>query len=337
MKFSIIVPIYNRAYTIERCIESIKKQECADFECLLIDDGSKDNSVKVCETCSKDDPRFHLHKKANGGVSTARNLGLDHARGEWLVFVDSDDTIAPNHLSNLSTAIADGIDMIFCGYCTEENDQGQHAYPAATYTGKDAVKDFLCHSDVIEHMGMCDRIFRRSIIETHHIRFDEKLPISEDRLFSYSVLPFIQGTATVEGKTYIISIQDVNSLSRRQLPQSVCRIRYEHLAVATEKLIKAYGIEGDEAILFWKYIWQLFVVTIRSLYNTKRCIFKAVESQQAYFEEHFCQDLYEQLSSSEMIRYYMGERDNQLILQQKFFQYDVVIFKNWLLRRLHIK
>lgn len=337
MKFSIIVPIYNRAHTIGRCIESIKKQECADFECLLIDDGSKDNSVEVCETCTKGDSRFHLHKKANGGVSTARNLGLDHARGEWLVFVDSDDTIAPNHLSNLSTAIADGIDMIFCGYCTEGTDQGKHAYPAATYLGKDAVKDFLCHSNVIEHMSICDRIFRRCIIETHHIRFDEKLPISEDRLFSYSVLPFVQGTATIKGKTYITNIQDINSLSRRHLTPSVCRIRYEYLADATEKLIKAYGVEGDEALLFWKYIWQLFVNAIHSLYNTKQSIFKAVKSQQAYFEEHFCQNLYDQLSSSEKIRHYMGERDNQLILQQKFFQYNVAVFKNWFLRRLYLK
>lgn len=337
MKFSIIVPIYNRAHTIGRCIDSIKKQECADFECLLIDDGSKDNSVEVCEACTKDDSRFHLYKKTNGGVSTARNLGLDHAQGEWIVFVDSDDTIAPNHLSNLYTAIADGIDMIHCGYCTEGTDQGQHAYPAATYHGKDAVKDFLCHSDVIEHMAMCDRIFRRSIIETHHIRFDEKLPISEDRLFSYSVLPFVQGVATVEGKTYICDIQDVSSLSRRPLPESVCRVRYEHLAVATEKLMKVYGVEGDDALLFWKYIWTLFVAAIHSLYNTKGSIFGAVKRQRAYFEAHFCQELYEQLSSSEKIRQYMEERDNRLILQQKFFQYDVAVFKNWFLRRLHIK
>ena len=87
---SIIVPVYNTEKFLHRCIDSILAQTYTDFELLLIDDGSKDSSGTICDEYAAQDARVRVFHKENGGVSSARNLGLDNARGEWVTFVDSD-------------------------------------------------------------------------------------------------------------------------------------------------------------------------------------------------------------------------------------------------------
>ena len=93
MRFSIIIPVYNVEMYISKCIESVKEQTLTDFECLIIDDGTKDKSIeKAIETIGNDE-RFKIYHKANGGLSDARNYGIDKATGEYLFFLDSDDYI----------------------------------------------------------------------------------------------------------------------------------------------------------------------------------------------------------------------------------------------------
>ena len=87
---SIIVPVYNTEKFLHRCIDSILAQTYTDFELLLIDDGSKDSSGAICDEYAVKDARVRVFHKENGGVSSARNLGLDNAKGEWITFVDSD-------------------------------------------------------------------------------------------------------------------------------------------------------------------------------------------------------------------------------------------------------
>ena len=111
MLITIIIPIYNRAKTLPECLDSIINQEHSEFECLLIDDGSHDDSLKVCNDYADKDSRFRVFHKTNGGVGSARNLGLENATGEWVAFVDSDDIITPNHLSQFATAIQKYVNM----------------------------------------------------------------------------------------------------------------------------------------------------------------------------------------------------------------------------------
>lgn len=100
-KISIIVPVYNAERYLHRCIESILAQTFKDFELLLIDDGSKDNSGYICNEYAGKDERVKVWHKENGGVSSARNVGLDNVKGEWVTFVDSDDYISSNYFDNL--------------------------------------------------------------------------------------------------------------------------------------------------------------------------------------------------------------------------------------------
>lgn len=96
---SIIVPIYNAEKTLRRCIDSILSQTFSDWELLMIDDGSTDQSGTICDQYAIKDKRIKVFHKKNGGVSSARNLGLDNARGEWITFVDADDQIISNSLN----------------------------------------------------------------------------------------------------------------------------------------------------------------------------------------------------------------------------------------------
>ena len=100
MKFSIIIPVYNVEKYITKCIESVKAQTLTDFECLIINDGTKDNSVEVATKAIGDDNRFVIHHKVNGGLSDARNYGVQRARGEYIFLLDSDDYIGETLLED---------------------------------------------------------------------------------------------------------------------------------------------------------------------------------------------------------------------------------------------
>lgn len=101
VKISIIVPVYNAEKTLHKCVDSIINQSYKDWELLLVDDGSIDRSALICDDYVKQDKRIKVFHKQNGGVSSARNVGLDNVKGEWVSFIDSDDWVEIDYLENL--------------------------------------------------------------------------------------------------------------------------------------------------------------------------------------------------------------------------------------------
>ena len=115
-KISIIIPIYNKSRYLNTVLEQIKNQSFKDFECILIDDGSNDGSAEICDSYSSADERFNVIHKVNGGVSAARNTGLDVARGNYITFIDADDEITENYLESLyAPAVESRADMVVGG------------------------------------------------------------------------------------------------------------------------------------------------------------------------------------------------------------------------------
>ncbi len=114
---SIIIPVYNvRAY-LNRCVESLLAQMCDDYEIILVDDGSTDGSDRICDQFAKNDTRIRVFHKANGGVSSARNLGLDIARGDLVLFVDSDDFVEEDFIATLVKSMSEnGADACCCAF-----------------------------------------------------------------------------------------------------------------------------------------------------------------------------------------------------------------------------
>ena len=118
---SVIVPVYNTEKYIEKCVMSILNQTYKNLEIILIDDGSTDNSPQICDSLAEKDNRITVIHQPNGGVSSARNIGLDNTHGDYITFVDSDDYIAPNMIEFLSENIGD-TNIAMCGYTSvDEN------------------------------------------------------------------------------------------------------------------------------------------------------------------------------------------------------------------------
>lgn len=186
---SIIIPVYNSGQFLHRIVDSVLRQGYNDFELLLIDDGSSDDSGIICDAYAEKDNRIRVFHQENRGVSAARNLGLDKASGEWVYFVDSDDELMPDCLQTLVNGIGDSIALILCGYET--------VYPSGnvlsfSYKSDTTVftRQELLHSLYPDqtkqnsYLGyLWIYLFRNSIIQTNNIRFNTSIRIKEDTLF----------------------------------------------------------------------------------------------------------------------------------------------------------
>lgn len=152
-KISIVVPIYNAEKYLERCIQSILVQTYSDFEVLLINDGSKDNSIKICQQYEKKDNRIKVIDKKNEGVSQTRNQGIKIARGKYIQFIDSDDFIEPNMLEEmLEKAEKEEVDVCICGfqYTYEKGDKNVN-YQASEQVSYSSTEAYI-EKFMIEHM-----------------------------------------------------------------------------------------------------------------------------------------------------------------------------------------
>ena len=129
-KVSVIIPVYNVEKYLPQCIDSILAQTFTDFELILVNDGSKDCSGNICDEYAQKDSRIVVIHKENGGASSARNRGLDIAKGEWISFIDSDDYVTPNYLSNLiSEAQANCASLVIQGHIYQKKGSETSATP----------------------------------------------------------------------------------------------------------------------------------------------------------------------------------------------------------------
>lgn len=175
---SVIIPVYNTENYLEKCIRSVLTQTFPDFELLLIDDGSTDNSGEICNKYSKIDSRVRVFHKENSGVSASRNLGLDNARGQWIAFCDSDDWMEKSMLEDLhDKLIQEQADIAYCNI-NMVFDHWQKVYKAALYSSQKAV--FLNNFIASEWVSLCNIMANRNIFESNKIRCPEGIAFAED-------------------------------------------------------------------------------------------------------------------------------------------------------------
>ena len=185
---SIIVPVYNAEKTIRRCIESILHQSCGDFELLVVDDGSPDSSGAICDAYAAGDARVRVFHKENGGVSAARNLALEQARGKYIQFLDSDDWITPDAtLLLLRAAEEHEADLVISDFYRVVGER-------VSVKGDIAEGSVLTQEEYAAHMMenpadfyygvLWNKLYRRSIVERYRLRMDEEISWCEDFLFN---------------------------------------------------------------------------------------------------------------------------------------------------------
>ena len=227
-KISVIVPVYNVEQYLPRCIDSILAQTFTDFELLLIDDGSRDNSGKICDEYAEKDSRIRVFHKENGGVSSARNVGLDNTCGEYVSFIDSDDWIGPSFLQELITGQAD---LIIGGKVNVGYKTGETRYKPNLYIKNDI-------SECLQKVLLDDlfrvpwgKLYRKRIIDVHKLRFDSYMKIAEDTAFVQSFLFYCDVLQFVDSCSYFYNVQVTSKY----------KLTSEGLLYTHEKLIGIYN------------------------------------------------------------------------------------------------
>lgn len=195
MKLSIIVPVYNTEKTLERCVDSILRQDFTDFELLLVDDGSTDGSGLLADKTALNDARLGVFHKANGGLSDARNYGIERARGEYVTFVDSDDELAPGTLAQVMATIDAHKEYDILEYPVTERPgrPDEHIFNPGDNEYADAYDWLACQG--LTHCWACNKVFRRQIFDD--VRFPKGRKF-EDMLTMGRIIskrPFMATTA----------------------------------------------------------------------------------------------------------------------------------------------
>lgn len=200
---SIIIPIYNVAAYLPQCLRSVLDQSFDDFEAICIDDGSTDGSGELADLMAGADQRFTVVHKANGGVSSAKNAGLDIARGEHVCFLDSDDMMRPNALQRLHDAFrkTDADVVVHGGSPYPEHAGSVWLNEALTtrpaqFDGFSPRLMFRSNATPFAWRTAC----KRSFLDEHRLRYDETIPFGEDTVFQFAVYPRAARTVVIPDK-----------------------------------------------------------------------------------------------------------------------------------------
>ena len=230
---SIIVPVYNASHTIEKCIESILNQSYKDFELLLINDGSKDNSYELMKNLTKTDSRVIIINQDNQGVSTARNRGLDEAKGDFVLFIDSDDYVDNDYVMVLHANAVD-VDWVFSGIRDFAHNREDNLFKY-----EDKVYDLNNENSYLDfaNLGLFNapfpKLFKRSIIEQRRIRFNRDISIAEDRQFNLEYLRYVNQVRTLSYIGYNYKSDTPGSLAKR-VSGNFLRFDYSHWILEKE-------------------------------------------------------------------------------------------------------
>ena len=243
---SVIVPAYNVEKFIGKCIDSILRQSFKDFEVLLIDDGAKDSTPEICDACAKKDSRIKVYHKENGGLSDARNYGIDRMQGKYVTFIDSDDYVDSGYFEYLYGLITqeEDIQIAICGKKSVREDENASPDPETFHeiiTGERAVQKMLCgHGSGHSAWG---KLYSADLWKT--VRYP-KGKIYEDYATTYHVMALVDKAAWGNAAMYFY-VQHIESImhqkcSRRSL--SLVDIADEE----TEFIVKKWPALKQEAL-----------------------------------------------------------------------------------------
>ena len=191
---SIIVPVYNVELYLSKCIDSILAQSFTDWECILVDDGSKDSSGKICDEYALKDTRIKVTHQTNKGVSVARQVGIDNASGEYSIHIDPDDWVEPNMLEELyNKAKSDDADMVICDYFKHEDGVQQYINQSPNLLEPIKIIEQMLTTNMYPQLyGSCwNKLVRCSCFNSSDnlIRFEpEDLSLGEDLVFNCRLL-----------------------------------------------------------------------------------------------------------------------------------------------------
>lgn len=242
---SIITPVYNKELYLKKCIESVLLQSYTNWELILIDDGSTDESADICKYYEKKDSRIHFFSQVNAGPGCARNNGLDHASGEYVVFLDADDYLLTDYLETLVQYYQ--YDFVVSGYTrvyATESDDILEIPQYKLLLNKENIKQTLFRKDNFKFfVGPVSKMYNSKIIKKHGIRY-MNINYGEDIIFNFSYLKYCHKIAILSYSGYQNRIID-GTLSRKHV---------DSMQIITKQIEKsakeAFNIDKDESLCF---------------------------------------------------------------------------------------
>lgn len=273
---SIIVPVYNAQAYLHKCINSLLSQSYTDFEILLINDGSKDNSGNICDEFAKKDKRIRVIHKENGGVSSARNRGLDESQGKYIMFCDSDDFICHDFCKPLTELAQDDEDCLVIAGITLLNDSGKdEKLLCPAYSEGDSVT--LTNTDFCDlyvnlnlkkpfqlmHMPY-NKLFSRKVIESNQLRFNTEIHYNEDFIFNLNYLDKVSRVKIFNDSIYNYYTDVPGSLCKRYFKDIIT------MFTAKEDALKSVIIDKASDKTSAEKVWYTLVFndTNRAINNT---------------------------------------------------------------------
>lgn len=261
-KISIIVPVYKVEKYLSQCIESILSQTYTNFELLLIDDGSPDFSGRICDEYARKDSRVHVYHKMNSGVSDTRNVGLEKAQGEWILFVDSDDWLSSLCLETCVNAMMDSqLDLLQFGY-QQVDDNGQILFESKDFILKSPVSAYIKERKML--VTPWGNVFKRSIIVEFNIRFNPKIKLGEDQLFVFEYIAHCKFCQRISNSLYFYRL-NVNSASKNPKSEDCVNSIVAFQNFQYRSLVEEYIQKGICMFLF--YILKGHKVSLSQAYS----------------------------------------------------------------------
>lgn len=269
---SVIVPVYNVERYMAKCIESVIAQTFTNWELILVDDGSSDDSLAICNRYAEQDDRITVVHQENQGVSSARNRGIDIAKGEYISFIDSDDYVTPTYLSDMvnhnSDVVASGFTL---WYAADNRNEIKTFHQQATFSRENGNIADAIEIGESNHLwkGPCTKLFRKALIDKHNIRFDETISYGEDHLFVISVLMKCQTITLLSISNYIYTHYGNMSLTNRIIPYDAMFRYIAKIDDLRQKLIEGYNLQLSSYAQFCdnelsRYFWQTFYTLYRT-------------------------------------------------------------------------
>lgn len=264
--FSLILPCYNVEGYVERCVQSILSQGFSDYEIILVNDGSTDQTPVCCDELAEKHSCIRVVHKANGGLSSARNAGMEIAQGKYIWFIDSDDWIEPGALMQLYQACCDGEPEIvkFAYYRVEKE---KKAVPlnvdAGLYQGQEQI-EMLRRKAFCEAGKYClsawSHVYKRDFLEKHQLHFvSERIVCSEDYLFNLQALLHVCILQVISPNLYTYELR-TGSLTQAYKPDLMDR--YDELFLRLKQCYRAHNADiENEKMINRFYLWHLAIGT----------------------------------------------------------------------------
>lgn len=249
---SVIVPVYNAEQTLKECIDSILTQSVKDFELILIDDGSKDSSPNLCDQFAQKDSRVIVIHQKNEGVSSARNAGLDIAKGKWITFIDSDDSITNGYFENINNAHED---ILICGFKKKKGQQlfkGFNPKDCYCHSLSDFLKTYLSNSIVRSPWG---KFFQHKLIG--NMRFLTDMKIGEDSQFVFRYLAKCSTFCLIKNAEYIFKVDDRPDDIKYAISVDYAEKSLTHLLDAFKEMEKTHHIGKASFIPYLSYFKKI--------------------------------------------------------------------------------